>query len=135
MSTTDRPTDLRLGVPAIDAEHEAQLNLLDELESAAAGRDRERTREALGTFITFLDAHFLSEQLLMRGHAYPGYAAHVQDHEAAIGMMHALRERFDGGDDELQPQVLEALRRWLVGHVTTVDRAFAEFLKERGSAL
>lgn len=134
MTTTASPTDVRLGVPAIDAEHEAQLELLSELESAAASRDRERTRERLATFITYLDAHFLSEQLQMRGHAYPGYAAHVQDHEAAIGMMNELRERVDAGDDELQPQVLEALRRWLVGHITTVDRAFAEFLKERGNA-
>jgi hemerythrin len=121
-------------VPAIDAEHAAQLKLLDELETAAAAGDRETTRARLATFVTWLDAHFLSEQLLMRGCAYPGYAAHVQDHEAAIGMMHELRDRIDAGDDELQPQVLEALRRWLVGHVTTVDRALAEFLKERGIA-
>jgi hemerythrin len=134
MSPTAPPTDIRLGVPAIDAEHEAQLRLLGELEAAAASRDRDSTRERLATFITYLDAHFLSEQLLMRGHAYPGYAAHVQDHDAAIGMMNELRQRVDAGDDELQPQVLDALRRWLVGHVTTVDRDFAAFLKERGIA-
>ena len=130
--TTPRETDVHLGVPAIDAEHDDQLRLLGELESAAASGDRDATRERLATFVSYLDAHFLSEQLLMRGHAYPGYAAHVQDHEAAIGMMQELRERVDAGNDELQPQVLEALRRWLVGHVTTVDRDFADFLKERG---
>ncbi|HEX6850159.1 MAG TPA: hemerythrin family protein [Candidatus Polarisedimenticolaceae bacterium] len=134
MTTKARPDDVRLGVPAIDAEHEAQLKLLDALEAAAASGDRERTRDRLATFVTYLDAHFLSEQLLMRGHAYPGYAAHVQDHEAAIGMMNELRERIDAGEDELQPPVLDALRRWLIGHVTTVDRDFAEFLKERGKA-
>lgn len=133
--TTDRPQDLRLGVSAIDAEHEAQLRLLDELETAVAARDFERVRERLATFVTWLDAHFLSEQLLMRGHAYPGYAAHVQEHEAAIGMMHELRGRLDAGNDDLQPEVLEALRRWLVGHVTSADRAFAEFLKDRGIAV
>lgn len=133
--TEERTTDLRLGVPAIDAEHEAQLRLLGEIETAVAAGDPERVRDRLATFVTWLDAHFLSEQLLMRGHAYPGYAAHVQDHEAAIGMMHELRARLDAGNDDLQPEVLEALRRWLVGHVTTADRAFAEFLKDRGIAV
>ena len=132
MRTTTPSTDLRLGVPVMDAEHEAQLRLLDELEAAAAARDPEKVRERLATFVGWLDAHFLSEQLLMRGHAYPGYAAHVQDHEAAIGILGELRSKIDAGEDDLQPRVLEALRRWLVGHVTTADRDFAEFLKSRG---
>ena len=130
--TTTRATDLNLGVPALDAEHAAQLELLDELEAAASRREPEKVRERLATFCTWLDAHFLSEQLLMRGHAYPGYAAHVQDHEAAIGILGELRAKIEAGEDDLQPQVLDALRRWLVGHVTTVDRSFAEFLKARG---
>ena len=132
MRTTPPSTDVRLGVPVMDAEHQAQLRLLDELEAAAASRDPEKVRERLETFVGWLDAHFLSEQLLMRGHAYPGYAAHVQDHDAAIGILGELRSKIDSGEDDLQPQVLEALRRWLVGHVTTADHDFAEFLKSRG---
>ena len=132
MTTPNRTDDLRLGVAAIDAEHEAQLRLLDELEAAASRGQRDLARERFAAFVGWLDAHFLSEQILMRGHAYPGYAAHVQDHEAAIGMLGELRGRVEAGREDLHPRVLDALRRWLVGHVHTFDRTFAEFLKERG---
>lgn len=125
----------KTGFEAIDVEHEVQLGLLDALESAVReGRGPSAVRAALDGVIGYLDAHFLSEQLLMREHSYPEYQRHVLEHDHALQLMSDLRDRCNAGENELSLEVLAALRRWLHAHIETHDTDLGRFLVERRAA-
>lgn len=122
----------KTGFEAIDVEHEVQLGLMDALESAVReGRGPGAVRAALDGVIGYLDAHFLSEQLLMREHAYPDYQRHVLEHDHALQLMSDLRDRCNAREDELSLDVLVALRRWLLAHIEAHDTSLGRFLVER----
>ena len=77
----------------MEAEHRVQLELLQGLQEALAGGGEDRTESAarLKQLLEYSEAHFLSEQLLMRLHAYPAYEEHVQEHDRLIGTLRTLR--------------------------------------------
>ena len=89
----------------------------------------------LDELIHYLDAHFMSEQLAMREHAYPGYEAHVREHDDAIDLLRKLESRCKSGEGDVAMEILGALRGWLIGHIQTTDHALAEFMKSRGVEL
>ena len=132
---TDSLKELNLwtGFAPIDAEHEVQIGLMENLERVVReGRDPEAGLRAHETLTSYLDAHFLSEQLLMRRHAYPGYEPHVRDHDRAILLMDDLRARCLRGETTLTLESLATLRGWLFDHIKSRDTELAAFLKGRG---
>jgi hemerythrin-like metal-binding protein len=125
-----------LGVEMLDAEHKGQLERMEELESAIRdGAARPELSARLDELVRFLEAHFMSEQIAMREHAYPAYEAHVREHEDAIELLRDLEARCSRGDAEVAVEILAALRGWLVSHIHTTDHSLAEFMKTKGVEL
>lgn len=107
----------------IDAEHEIQIRLLYELRRVLlAGRDgggdgdANELRERLGDYCR---AHFLSEELLMRLHAYPDYDDHVLDHEQMLDALAGLTG----------PADVDALVGFLLGHIGRRDAKLHAYLE------
>jgi len=122
----------RTGEKTIDAEHDLQMQLLDSLSQAISeGGDFSPTRHLLEQFIEFSDMHFLSEQLIMRLHSYPGYEAHLQEHTLLMRRVRELRECILRGEKVPSQQIINELRDWLINHISTDDAAFGEFLKTK----
>lgn len=90
-------------------------------------------REIAG-LVSFLEAHFLSEQIAMRELAYPGYEARVQEPDQAVNLLRALETRWRRGDTEASADILEARRAWPFTRIRTVDRDLAEFVRNRRNA-
>jgi hemerythrin-like metal-binding protein len=123
-----RPKDLDLGIPEIDVEHALQLQLVQAVRAALESGDLATAHAALGRLDDVTNAHFLAEQLLMRLHAYPGYAAHVQEHDRLIEELRSLwRQPVGTGDAE---GIAQRLELWLRVHIATADEAFASYLAE-----
>lgn len=113
----------------IEGQHHLQLDLLQALRRAVeTGAAGERPAEIAATLLTFTKTHFASEELLMRLHAYDGYAAHCAAHAHAIERMEALCARAAGEEGGLNRHSLVQLEQWITLHIETSDRAFAEFL-------
>lgn len=129
MADEKDPHDVVTGVAEVDQEHAEQIALVEALESAAReGAPVGEQQELLARLTEFTNAHFLSEQLLMRKQAYPMYEDHVQDHDQAIAVLRELQGRLDRGEGALPVATLESLRRWLLAHMRTRDRAFGNYL-------
>ena len=123
---------LKIGETTIDAEHELQMQLLDSLtEALERGGDFSPTRYVLEQFIEFSDMHFLSEQLVMRLHGYPGYEAHLEEHTRLMKKAREIREDVFRGEKAPSLQLIHELRDWLLHHIATEDVAFGEFLKKQ----
>lgn len=131
----NKEPNIELGVPELDAEHREQLIRMNRLVAAMAeAHSPSAVAEDLESLIGFLEAHFLSEQIVMREQAYPGYDAHQQEHDEAIALMRRLQDRFLAGDLAASEELMRALRGWLVGHIQSADRVLAGYLTSHGVA-
>ena len=129
MDVKDGDSQVSVGYDDIDSEHRVQIGLMDALEQAVReGRKGARIDELLERLLDYSRVHFLSEQLLMRLHAYPDYEAHLQEHDRMIQALGQLRGLMVGGGVEATLPVIEALREDLLNHIRSQDRQLGNYL-------
>ena len=130
------PHSLELGIPTVDAEHREQLDRMVRLHQAIlGGGEPETIADDLESLTDYLDAHFTSEQILMREQAYPDYGSHLREHDTAVEILRNLEARVRSGDANASAELLSALKGWLVSHIDRADRALATYLQERGAEM
>lgn len=129
-----RDRGLRLDVPSLDAEHALQIELVEALGRAVAeGKSREVADEILEKLLDYTRVHFLAEELMMRMEGYPGYEAHHGEHGELLTELQKLRAAYESSTRPVTRDAVEGLRSWLLGHVRTQDRAFADFLASKAA--
>ncbi|HEV2103058.1 MAG TPA: hemerythrin family protein [Candidatus Acidoferrum sp.] len=126
---------VRVGEKSIDAEHDLQMQLLDSLAQAIQrGGELSPMKYILEQFIEFSDMHFLSEQLVMRLHGYPGYEPHLEEHTRLMKKVREVRSNLLRGENAPSLVLVQELREWLVTHIAQEDAAFGIYLKKQGTA-
>jgi len=126
---------VRVGEKSIDAEHDLQMQLLDSLSQAIQrGGELSPMKYILEQFIEFSDMHFLSEQLVMRLHGYPGYEPHLEEHTRLMKKVREIRANLMRGENQPSLVLVKELRDWLMQHIATEDAAFGTFLKTKEGA-
>jgi hemerythrin len=129
------PVPVRVGEKVVDAEHDLQMQLLDSLSQAIQrGGELSPMKYILEQFIEFSDMHFLSEQLVMRLHGYPGYEPHLEEHTRLMKKVREIRANLLKGESQPSLLLVEELRTWLIEHIATEDVAFGTFLKTKEGA-
>jgi hemerythrin-like metal-binding protein len=130
MDTPDKPDPASADASIVDQEHNAQLILLDALETAIRD-DHEHAElyEAFQRLVEHTNLHFLSEQLSMREHAYGAYETHVEEHERLMTEIRDIHADLENANKTKPRDLIAALRRWLVVHMETMDLALEEYLK------
>jgi hemerythrin-like metal-binding protein len=126
----DLPDVLRLGVAEMDTEHLLQVQILSAMLAAFADDDWPRASDLIRQLQDVTEAHFIAEQLLMRLHAYPGYAVHEREHDQLLDELRSLEESIVSGDTGLSAAA-RSFELWLLHHIHTADKAFAAFLLDR----
>jgi len=135
MSENGTTVPVRVGEKSIDAEHDLQMQLLDSLSQAIQrGGELSPMKYILEQFIEFSDMHFLSEQLVMRLHGYPGYEPHLEEHTRLMKKVREIRANLMRGENEPSLVLVKELRDWLMQHIATEDAAFGTFLKTKEGA-
>lgn len=124
----DHPEMPRTGIAEIDGEHALELRVVRELQAALLAGERALAAELLERLADFTNAHFLTEQLLMRLHAYPGYEAHQQEHDRLIGELGELRTALADASPLDARGEADKLERWLLAHMATSDQALGDYL-------
>ena len=135
MSEGGSGVPVRVGEKSIDAEHDLQMQLLDSLSQAIQrGGELSPMKYILEQFIEFSDMHFLSEQLVMRLHGYPGYEPHLEEHTRLMKKVREVRANLMKGENEPSLVLVKQLRDWLTQHIASEDAAFGTFLKTKQGA-
>ena len=133
MNETLQAASLRVAEKVVEAEHDVQMQMLDSLAAAVENRGNFASMKlVLEQFIEFSDMHFLSEQLVMRLHSYPGYEAHMEEHTRLMKKLREIREKVFRDEKILGLELIKELRAWLLAHMASHDMAFGEFLKLSG---
>ncbi len=132
MGEAAKAVPMRVGEATIDGEHDLQMQMLDSLtECIRKGNELVPAKYVLDQFIEFSDMHFLSEQLVMRLHGYPGYEPHLEEHTQLMKKVREIRANIAAGEQELSLRLTQELKDWLLTHIATEDVSFGEFLKSR----
>ena len=97
--------------------------------AAAENRDAASVAEILDQLIAYSEAHFMSEELLMRLKSYDDYEDHVDDH---IHMLDVLREIAVGhaaGNSVLVAGRAAEVLVFIGNHIDARDRRFADYVR------
>ena len=133
MSEPSWDEDLDTGVDSMDTEHRLQVSLVSTLEELLRrGDDPALTNRTLAQLVDFTRVHFLSEELMMRLYAYPQHDAHKIEHGRLTDQVSEIQRHLAEGEAQPALELIEALHRWLAGHIRTMDRAFALWCARNG---
>lgn len=113
-----------------DREHQAQLALLQHLCLALeAGADAATVHQQLDELIDFSEAHFMSEELLMRMKSYDDYEDHQDDHVHMLEVLRDLAAQLASGQSALMATQSRAMLGFISQHIATRDKRLADHVR------
>ncbi|KAJ4460679.1 putative calmodulin-dependent kinase [Paratrimastix pyriformis] len=125
-----------VGVPALDADHMAILEIGAHLLTTVAANERTEVIEALtAQFWEIVSGHFAMEDQLMADHGFPRSLAHAAQHKECLAKIKRITGRIAKGQLTEYLTLDHILRHWMVAHVDTSDRDLAKWLIQQGLAL
>ncbi|BDG04225.1 bacteriohemerythrin [Anaeromyxobacter oryzae] len=129
-------SELSVGVPEIDVQHEELFERVDALESAILRRDRAAAVRVLRFLLEYVRLHFAAEEALMAAFAYPARAAHEAEHAGFARTIEDLARVLDaeGATAALVHRMEREVSSWLRDHVFSTDLALGWYVRERRGA-
>jgi hemerythrin len=113
-----------------EREHEMQIGLLRELcKAAGANGDPAVVGEILARLTDYSEAHFASEELLMRMKSYDDYEEHVEDHAQMLDALRDIAADHARGESELVAGRATESLEFIGRHIATRDRRFADYVR------
>lgn len=113
----------------VDAEHETQIGLIEALVAAVGNPAQAHAAvELMEQLQSFCSAHFMSEELLMRLCAYPGYDDHASDHELTLDSLSEIAGSLESERDAALARLAE-IKGFLTRHIRSRDEAFTDYYR------
>jgi hemerythrin len=126
---------LSVGVKQLDDEHKKLIAFLNDLHAGmVAGHGDDVLGPILEGLVKYTRTHFDNEEALLRTHGYPGFSAHLLEHERLAAVVLAKQAQFKsgGGGAMLNITTMQFLRSWLLDHVEGTDKKYTAFLNAKG---
>lgn len=115
----------------IDKEHTIQIQMLNLLSKAVSENSKDSEKEEiLDQLISFSQVHFMSENLVMRQHSYPGFDEHDNEHGTLMDGLYELKKQVQESASGLDLKNLHDLRQMLINHIVSQDKRFSTFLAD-----
>jgi hemerythrin len=123
-------SEYSVGIPEIDEEHKLLLKCIERLDAAKEDRQRDvAVYYTLGELDEYVRVHFTVEEVIMRLIGYLGRDAHVRAHRSFGEYVKSMQEAALKHDT--RDEIRAFLQDWLVNHIMSADRQYAEFLRAR----
>ena len=124
--------DFSVGLDTVDEQHrwlfDATNRLHDELNKEV--KSRVVIAELMEGLMDYTMNHFIVEEVIFERHDYPETRAHKALHSTFTGSIMNMLTDFEAGV-EVENEVLELLKHWLLQHIMKVDMAYVPFFKEK----
>jgi hemerythrin-like metal-binding protein len=115
-----------VGIPAMDAQHQQLISLINSLYDAMS---RGAGKAALGSVLAdlerYTETHFRDEELLMEQHGYPFVEEHKVMHETMAAHVKELNKNYRAGNAAMTIEVMVFLKSWLEDHILKSDKEFS----------
>lgn len=129
---SDYPNMPHDDLDSIEAEHRVQIGMIDALLSADENKlEAAEVEEIVVRLLEYTRLHFLSEELLMRLHAYEHHDEHVFEHRRMLEQLEEVREAHQQGQTGDAGMSIQRLRARLLGHIHSHDAELTHFIARR----
>lgn len=128
---------LFVGVKIIDEQHQALFEDTRRLfEAWETSESRETLTPILDGLSDALQVHFATEESLMKGilDEYEGFAEHLESHTEFLTKSIDFLLKYHQEQEKPSKELLEAMLRWWVEHITIQDKELGERLRSLGYA-
>lgn len=123
--------DLSTGVSAIDSQHKLLLSYINKLHRAIQNyRDEQELLDILDALAGYAFTHFNTEEIFFTHSEYPLIDQHIAIHEEFKTKVVEFRKSVLEGKANVDTQVLDFLKNWLVEHIQGMDVGFGKYLKK-----
>ena len=129
-------SNLSIGHPIIDEQHQQLFNKLQELVNLAACYKKEAIVEIIAFFEEYVIEHFETEELLMQQHNYSDYAVHKAQHLIFMNRLNEFKQKHEqaqNGPLYLALKIQQTLLDWWLSHIGNYDKQLGTFLLEKNS--
>jgi hemerythrin len=126
-------SELSVGIPEIDAQHEELFDRVDALETAILARDRATAVRVLRFLREYVHQHLAAEEALMAALEYPARAAHEAEHAGFTRTIEELDRVLEeqGATAALVHRMQREVSGWLRDHVFSTDLALGWYVRSR----
>jgi len=122
-----------VNIASLDRQHQGLFDTINELKEAlASGNGREALEGVLQRLVQYAATHFAAEEMLMEEYGFPGLATHRVEHQSFQRKVAKYVEDFRAGKTGTLVSLMMFLQGWLKEHILRTDKAYGEFLNERG---
>lgn len=121
-----------VGIQEVDEQHKVLLQLLDALHRAIRAGQGAESLKVLNQLVEYTRHHFTMEESLMRVTNYPDFGSHKELHQNLMAQIHKVQDELAGGQLDLDGEMLQFVKIWLIQHINETDRRFGQFFHGTG---
>jgi len=122
-----------MGVKLIDDQHKGLINFVNDLFSHATGNEEEERayfKEVIQQAVQYIKEHFQTEEKLMIGTKFPGYAEHKKTHDDfTLAVVQSVKD-FENGKRLVLKKFAYFLKDWVLSHVAGTDVQYAHYFRK-----
>jgi hemerythrin len=125
---------LSVGVPEIDHQHKLLFGKFNALLAAwLDGKGANELIHLLKFLNAYMVSHFADEEHLMQRIGFPEVHQHRQVHLAFTRQVATFKDRLksEGATPDLATEVNMTMTKWLIKHISNMDRAVGNFVREQ----
>ena len=124
--------NLKLNITEIDSQHEALINLINEIhETMLQGADKADLDRLLSQLLEHTRSHFSYEEELMSRYSYAEYETHKSEHNRLMEHLEDLVVRYHSGELLLSFAIVLELKGWATIHIEKSDNPLGSFLSNQ----
>ena len=122
-----------VGIKVIDDQHKELLNLVNDMYNHVNNDDEEAERtyflSVIRHIVDYIKIHFATEEKIMKGTKFQGYAGHKRVHDTFILNVVDIIKKYDEGKRVSLIYFTNFIKDWILTHMAIMDKQYFEYLK------
>ena len=122
-----------VGVKVIDDQHKGLLNLVNDLFNHVVGDDdaeRAYFKDVIQQAVDYVKVHFTTEEKIMTGTNFPGYADHKKAHDVFVLTVIEKVRDYEMGRRLTLVEFTKFLKEWILTHIAIMDKQYFGYFKQ-----
>ncbi len=120
-------------IDQFDDHHKQLLNILVDLKNSEKIKEnRTYIKNLLFELVSYTKYHFTAEERILQKYEYPDFIQHKMEHEKLIEQVNRFLDDYSRGEKDLNREIFDFLKKWLVDHILDSDKKYSTYLLMRG---
>lgn len=126
-------TSYSVNIKEIDSQHKKLVAMINTLyDKINEGHKKEAVESVIDELVKYTFYHFSFEESLLAKHSYAELSKHSKFHNEMIEKIKFFMLQLQRGDQDLSDEMLSYLKSWLINHICTEDKKYADYLNAKG---